>query len=430
MKKSRTLRTKHQEPQAITPTVTVQMPLPMWAAMTEVRDSFQSLCLDAGRQVLAAMMEHERTTLCGPKWVANPRRQAVRAGSTRSLIVFGGRQIEIKRPRVRSVDAGECELPSYRWAADRDPLDQRTMEAVACGVATRKYRRVLDPMAPEERETSVSRSAVSRRFVALSAEVVSTYLSRPLGELDLRVIMIDGIIFHDHTILIALGISTGGQKVVLGVREGTTENAGVARALLQDLIERGVSTEQTILFVIDGARGLRSAIIATFGKLAVIQRCQVHKERNVLDHLPDAIKGGTRRAMRNAYGCPDAALAERQLWRLARSLEREHPGAAASLREGLQETLTVSRLRLSGALYRSLRSTNPIENLNGAVAHFAHNVRRWRDGEMIVRWVATAVREAEKKFRRLRGYKEMPLLLAALDAHADSLKIDTGKKVA
>jgi len=425
MKKTRTLKTTHQAGRAIAPpTVTVQMPLPMLTAMTAVGDSFQSLCVDAGRQVLAAMMEHERTALCGPKWIPNPTREAVRAGSTRSLIVLGGRQIEIKRPRARSANAGERELPSYRWAADRDPMDQRTM------VSTRKYLRVLDPLAPDERGVAVSRRAVSRRFVALSAAVVSTYLSRPLGEFNLRVIMIDGIVFQDHTILIALGITGDGQKVVLGVREGTTENAGVAKALLRDLIERGLSTEAGILFVIDGAKGLRAAITGVFGKLALIQRCQVHKERNVLDHLPDALKLGTRRAIRDAYNCPDAALAERQLERLARSLERAHPGAAGSIREGLAETLTVSRLPIAGALYRSLRSTNPIENLNGAVAHFAHNVRRWRNGEMIVRWVATAVRDAATKFRRLRGHKEMPCLVAALDAHADSLRLDTKKKVA
>jgi transposase-like protein len=430
MKKSRTLKTTHQGAPAIAPMVTVQMPLPMLAAMTDVGQSFQSLCVDAGRQVLTAMMEHERTALCGPKWIPNPAREAVRGGSARSLIVLGGRQIEIKRPRARSVDAGERELPSYRWAADRDPMDQRTMEAIACGVSTRKYPRVLDPLAPEEREVAVSRSAVSRRFVALSAAVVATYLSRPLGALNLRIIMIDGIIFHEHTILIALGITGDGHKVVLGVREGTTEHAGVAKALLRDLIERGLSTEEAVLFVIDGAKGLRAAITGVFGKLALIQRCQVHKERNVLDHLPAALTLGTRRAIRDAYNCPDAALAERQLERLARSLERDHPGAAGSLREGLAESLTLSRLPITGALYRSLRSTNPIENLNGAVAHFAHNVRRWRNGEMIVRWVATAVRDAEHKFRRLRGHKEMPRLIAALDAHADALRLDTKKKVA
>jgi len=406
------------------------MPLPMLAAMSDVRRGFHSLCIEAGRQVLGAMMEHDRTALCGPKWVPNPERTAVRGGSTRSLIVLGGRQIEMPRPRVRSLQGHERALPSFRWAADRDPLDLHTMEAIACGVSTRKYHRILDPVPPAEREVAVSASAVSRRFVAESAAVVATYLSRPLGELDLRVILIDGIVFQDHTILIALGITSSAEKVVLGVREGTTENAGVAKALLRDLIERGLSTEQAVLFVIDGAKALRAAIVALFGTLALIQRCQVHKERNVLDHLGDGAKPGTRRAIRDAYQSTDAVLAERQLERLAKSLEREHPGAAASLREGLAETLTLSRLGITGWLYRSLRSTNIIENLNGSVAHFARNVRRWRDGEMIVRWVATAVREAEKKFRRLKGHKEMPRLLAALDAHQRSLHLDMKRKVA
>jgi transposase-like protein len=304
------------------------------------------------------------------------------------------------------------------------------MEAIACGVSTRNYPRTLDPMAPSEREVAISSSAVSRRFVAMSAAIVSTYLSRPLDTLELRVIMIDGIVFSDHTILIALGVSAGAEKIVLGVREGTTENAGVVKALLSDLIERGLSTEKPIVFVIDGAKGLRSAIVGLFGKLALVQRCQVHKLRNVLDHLPEALKPGTQRAMREAYDCADADIAQRRLEQVARSLDREHPGAAASLREGLADTLTLSRLKVGGALYRSLRSTNLIENLNGSVAHFARNVRRWRGGAMIVRWVATAVREAEKKFRRLKGYKEMPQLLAALDAYAPSQPLDMRRKAA
>jgi transposase-like protein len=344
--------------------------------------------------------------------------------------VLGGRKIEMKRPRLRSLEGQERELPSYRWAAAEDPLDRRTMEAIASGVATRKYRRVLDPLPADEREVSVSRSSVSRRFVAESAEVVATYLKRPLGELDLRVIAIDGIVFHDHTILIALGVTSSAEKVILGVHEGTTENAGVVKPLLKDLIERGLSTERVLLFVIDGAKALRSAITSLFGKLALIHRCQIHKERNVLDHLPDALRAGTARAMRDAYGAGDAALAERQLERLARALEREHPGAAATLREGLPETLTLMRLGITGWLYSCLRSTNLCEGLNSQIAHFSHNVRRWRNGEMIVRWVATAVREAERSFRRLKGHKDMPRLVAALDAHQHSLHLDMKKKVA
>jgi len=260
--------------------------------------------------------------------------------------------------------------------------------------------------------------------------MVGEYLSRPLGELDLTTIMIDGIVFHDHTILIALGITAGAEKVVLGVREGSTENAGVASALLRDLIERGLPADKAILFAIDGGKGVRSAITKTFGVLAPVQRCQVHKLRNVLDHLPDHLKAGTRRAMLDAYNCSDAATAKKQLERLAGSLEREHPGAAASLREGLDETLTLLRLGISGWLYRSLRSTNIIENVNGAVAKFARNVRRWRHGEMIVRWVASALREADKKFRKLKGHKDMPRLIAALEAHQAQLQVDTKKKAA
>jgi putative transposase len=427
MKKNRTPRTKHQVPPT---TVTVQMPLPMLASLNDVRQGFHSLCIDAGRQVLAAMMEHDRTGLCGPKWKPDPEREAQRAGHTTSLVVLGGRQIEIRRPRARSADRGERELPSYRWAADHDPLDHHTMETIAAGVATRNYRRTLDPLPNEEREVATSRSAVSRRFVALSAEVVADYLTRPLGELDLRVIMIDGVVFHEHTILIALGITSGAEKVVLGVREGTTENAGVATALLRDLIERGLPAEKTLLFVIDGGKGLRSAITKVFGNLALVHRCQVHKRRNVLDHLPDHLKAGIRRALQDAYDSTDATLAKKQLERLASSLEREHPGAAASVREGLDETLTLIRLGIIGWLYRSLRSTNIIENVNGSVGKFARNVRRWRDGAMIVRWVATALKEADQKFRKLKGHKDMPRLIAALDAHQSAVQVDTKKKAA
>lgn len=430
MKKIRTVPTKRQASSEVAPTVTIQLPLPMIAAMREVQHGFHSLCLDAGRRVLSAMMENDRTALCGPKWTPDGERKAVRGGSTQSLIVFGGRKIGVKRPRVRLKDGHEGELPSFAWAADRDPLDAQTLDAIACGVSSRKYKRSLETLAPEEREVSVSRSAVSRRFVAQSTKVVEAFLSRPLGDLKLRVIMIDGIIFRDHAILIALGITSGGEKLVVGVREGSTENAAVAKALLGDLIERGLSTEQRILFGVDGGKGLRSAIVSTFGEFAVIQRCQTHKTRNVTEHLPKPMRRGVGRAMREAYATPDAALAKRRFEQLANSLERQHPGAAASLREGLVETLTLSTLGINGSLYRSLRTTNIIENLNGSVALFARNVRHWRDGQMIVRWVTSAVCEAEKRFNHIKGYQDMARLVTALDAPTSSQSVDTRKKAA
>ncbi len=426
MRKSRTLSKKGQA-SGSGQSAEVRIELP---ALAQVSEGFFALCAQVGHQVLSAMMEHDRTMRCGAKGIPNPGREALRWGSTPSLVVLGGRQIEVRRLRARSREGREVELPSYRWAAERDPLDEHTVGAIASGVATRRYKRTLDPLPPGEREVSISKSAVSRRFVALSTKEMAVWLGRRLEDLDLRAIEIDGIAFRDHTLVIALGVTSGAEKVVLGVREGTTENAAVTKALLGDLIERGLPTEHALLFVIDGSKALRQAILAVFGKLAVIQRCQVHKTRNVVDHLPDRLKGPTKRAMQDAYAASDAAVAQQKLERLSRSLEREHPGAAASLREGMAETLTLLHLGITGPLYRCLRSTNAIENLNGSVAHFTRNVRCWRDGRMIVRWVVTALAQAQKHFRRLKGERSMHRLLAALEAHEREVQLDTTREVA
>ena len=265
-------------------------------------------------------------------------------------------------------------------------------------------------------ERATSSSAVSRRFVALSTKRLEAFLGRPLGELDLRVVCIDGKVFRDHCMVIALGIDTAGRKHVLGLREGATETAAVTSGLLSDLVTRGLPTDRTLLFVIDGAPGLRRAITDVFGSRGVVQRCQVHKHRNVIGHLPERLHGYVGKALRDAWDLDSASRAARALERLAGSLERDHPGAAASIREGLDETLTVQRLGLTGALQRTLRTTNLIENLNGSVERYARNVRRWRGGQMIQRWVASALVEAEKHFRRVRGYRDLRHLVCALDA--------------
>lgn len=402
--------------------VSVQMPLPMLATLAEVREGFVALCVAAGREVLRAMMEQDRTVLCGPKGAPNPDRRAGRGGSVGSEVTFGGRRIGMRRLRVRSVGGKELELPSFTWAAHRDPLNAHTLGAIAAGVSTRKYRVSLEALPPAEQQRAVSKSAVSRRFVALSAEVIREWLARPLGDLDLGVIMIDGIDFGERCIVIALGIDGAGRKHVLGLREGTTEHTAVAHGLLDDLEERGLATDRALLFVIDGAKALRKAVKRRFGDLALVHRCQVHKRRNALDHLPKSMHASVRQAMNEAYNGTDAELAQRQLERLARALESDHPGASASLREGLEETLTLQRLGITGALYRTLRSTNPIENLNGSVAAFTRNVKRWRDGSMVVRWVGTALHEAQNHFRRLRGYRSMPHLVAALRKHERIVK--------
>ena len=405
---------------------TVQVPLPLLNVLADTRTAFFGLCLDAGQQVLHTMMEQDREQLCGPKHVPNPERRAVRGGSTRGEVTLGGRRILVPRLRARSVDGYELTLPSFAYAAGRDPLDARTFEAIAIGVTTRKYRRALDPLPVGTRERAVAKSSVSRRFVALTTTQLASWLTRPLDGLAIRIIFIDGLHFREHVVLIALGVDVQGDKHVLALHEGTTENATVCKALLTDLRERGLDLDRPILFVIDGGSGLRKALRETCGTTAVVARCQVHKGRNVLEHLPDSMRPRVRRVLDEAYGLADATLAKRRLEQLAAGLERTHPGAAASLREGLDETLTLQRLGVTGALYRTLRSTNAIENLNGLVGRFTRNVRRWRDGHMLVRWIAAALQEARRSFRRLRGHRDIAALIHALDRRT----LDATKEVA
>jgi transposase-like protein len=393
----------------------VQLSLPIQGVLQDVKHAFYGLCISAGKQVLAAMMEADRVALCGPKGMPDADRRAVRGGSTGSAVVLGGQRIGVRRPRVRSLDAGELQLPTFAWSAASDPLDMATMAAIAAGVSMRRYGSTLEELPPPETARSVSKSATSRRFVALSAEQLRQWLSAPLHELDLPVVMIDGIHFHDRVILVALGIDAEGNKHVLGLREGSTESTRVVRSLLSELIERGLDADRARLWVIDGGKALRRAIAECFPTTALIQRCQEHKRRNVIDHLPDELHASVTRAMRDAWDSSDAELAKKRLQRLAASLHGKHPGAAASLREGLDETLTLQALGVTGALYRTLRTTNPIENLNGSIARYTRNVKRWRDGQMTLRWVASALSDAKDRFRKLRGNRELKHLLAALE---------------
>lgn len=416
-------------PQAI-PDSQFQISLPMQGVLRDVQHAFVGLCVQAGKQVLAAMMEADREALCGPKGVPDTGRSAVRGGTTRSKVVLGGQRLDIRRPRVRALDAGELHLPSFTWAAGADPLNTATMAAIAAGVSTRRYAKTVDRLPPEEHSSATSHSAVSRRFVALSQQQLDEWLHRRLDQLDLPVVMIDGIHFRDSVILVALGIDAKGNKHVLGLREGSTEATRVVRSLLSDLVDRGLDAQRMRLWVIDGGKALRKAIVETFGAFAVIQRCQEHKRRNVIEHLPKDMHVSINRALRDAWNSHDDKLARKQLMRLASSLQARHPGSAASLREGIEETLTLQALGISGALSRTLRTTNPIENLNGSVAHYSRNVRRWKDASMILRWVASALSDASGRFRKLRGFAEMNTLLKVLEERAPREQIEASRKVA
>jgi transposase-like protein len=401
--------------------VQVQLSLPVAGVLRDVHSAFFGLCVEAGKAVLGAMMEAERTALCGPKGCPDAARTAYRGGHSRSQVVLGGRRIAIARPRARAVGAGELSLPTFAWAAAADPLNRATIAAVAAGVSTRRYVRTLDPLPPQATQGAVSKSAVSRRFVALSGAQLAEWLSRRIDAIDLPVMMIDGIYFRDRVVLIALGFDAQGKKHVLGIREGSTEKTAVVKALLSELIDRGLNAERMRLWVIDGSKALRRAITDVFGTSALVQRCQVHKRRNVLDHLPDELHASVGRALADAWASNDAALARRQLERLASSLVKAHPGAAASLREGLDETLTVIDLGLDGALYRTFATTNPIENLNGSIARFTAHVKRWRDGQMVLRWIGAALTDASGRFRAVRGHRDMRRLLSALTKRAEGI---------
>jgi transposase-like protein len=390
------------------------MTLPMASVLRDVQHAFFGLCVDAGKQVLAAMMEADREALCGPKGSPDVHRSAYRGGHTPSSVVLGGQRIAVSRPRVRSVKSVELNLPTFEWAASTDPLDRATMHAIAAGVSTRRYKGTQEELPEGEKSSSTSKSAVSRRFVQMSTQQLHEWMSRRLDDLNLPVVMVDGMCFDDRVILVALGIDAKGKKHILGLREGSTEKAQVVKSLLSDLVERGLNADQPRLWVIDGGKALRSAIVRMFGATALIHRCQEHKRRNVLEHLPKHLHSNVSRILRDAWKTADAKLAKRRLERLASSLQADHPGAAASLQEGLQETLTLQELGITGALYVTLRTTNPIENLNGLIAGYTRNVKRWRDGQMVLRWVASALSDARKRFRALRGFRDIPKLIAAL----------------
>ena len=394
------------------------------AVLRGARQSLRDLVLEAGLGVFQELLEEDRERLCGRRHERVEERRAYRHGHDEGRLVMGGRQVRVRRPRVRSTEGEELRLETWEVMSKEDPLEERALEQMLCGVSTRQYERSLEPLPEEVESMGTSKSSVSRRFVARTRRQVESFLSRPLGDLDLSVLMFDGVHVGKHLLIIGLGIATDGTKHVLGVVEGATESYRVCRGLMRQMIDRGLVVERRRLVVIDGSKGLHKAITKTFGEWCVIQRCRVHKLRNILDHLPKHLQPWYKTKILKAWQAETPKKAEDQLRALVRELENEHPGAAGSLREGLEETLTVNRLGLTGALLQTLRSTNPIENLNGAIQRVARNVKRWRGGSMVVRWAVTGILEAEPRFRRVRGYRDLDSLESGL-SKIISLEVDT-----
>ncbi|HEX5879269.1 MAG TPA: IS256 family transposase [Actinomycetota bacterium] len=399
----------------------LQLPEQVTVAVAELagaaREGLLALAVGTGLQVLQAMLAEDVDRLVGPKGRHHPARAAVRHGSEPGQVTLGGRRVRIRRPRVRTADGtGELAVPTYQAFAATELLDQLAVERMLAKLSTRRYRVGLEPVGTEVERAAVgtSKSAVSRRFVARTEHALAELLAQDLSGLDLVALMIDGIRVADHTCVVALGITIDGTKVPLALAEGATENTTVVTDVLTGLRERGLDTTRPILVVLDGAKALRRAVLNVFDH-PLIQRCQLHKLRNVTDRLPDAVASTAAKRMRAAYRNPDPLVAQADLEALARELDRAHPGAAASLREGLAETLTIGRLGVPPTLARTLRSTNSIESMIEICRDHAANVKRWQDGQMVLRWVAAGMGEARQQFRRVNGHLHLPALRATLD---------------
>jgi transposase-like protein len=415
----------------------LHMPEQVTVAMEELagacREGLLALAVGTGLRVMHAIIEESVTAVAGPKGKHDPARQATRHGQEDGAVTLGGRRVPVRRPRVRTVDgSAEVALPAYDLFASRDLLGRMAVERMLAGLSTRRYGVGLEPVGSEVEAvaTGTTKSAVSRRCVALTRTALGELMTRPLHELRPLVLMIDGVHVADHLCVVALVIDAEGKKTPVGLVEGATENSTVVTGLLEDLVSRGLDLSGGVLVVMDGARALAAAVRRVLGKRALVHRCQEHKIRNVLDHLPKEQHGFAERKLRAAYARDDADRAERELTALAKTLERPYPGAAASLREGLAETLTVSRLQLSPALRRTLRSTNPIESMIGSCRTTARNVKRYRDGEMALRWVAAGMTEAQKHFRRIKGFRDLPVLACALARHDELVSVDKNTKAA
>ena len=396
----------------------IQMVFPMAEVVALLQEGVGHLLREAGLALMQLVMEEEVRHWAGERHQQHAGRRAHRWGKEDGYCVVDGQKVPLRRTRLRRPDHGEQRLGSYELFQRSGPRERAVWDTMMRGLSTRNYGAVVKDFRDAY---GVEKSAVSESFIEASREKLQELLERPLGELSLCAVLIDGTPFRDRQMIVALGISIDGRKTVLGLREGATENATVVGELLSDLAGRGLDFSESRLYVLDGGKALAAAVRRHAGEAALIQRCQVHKRRNVVDHLPEEHKAAVRKKIQNAYAMTEYADAKRALDRLHRELMELNPSAARSLEEGMQETLTVHRLRVPARLRRTLASTNVIESAFSIVETVCRNIKRWRTGDHIERWVGSGLLVAERQFRKVQGYREIPSLLTAL-ANAVSKK--------
>ncbi len=404
--------------------VGVDLPREISLALADIavvaREGLLAMSVATGMAVMQAMFEAEVSAVAGVKGKHNPDREAVRHGTGRGSVTLGGRRVAVSRPRARTLAGHEVPLRVYEAFAADDLLSQVVLERMLAGVATRRHARIGEPIgeAVQEAASSTGRSAVSRRFVKETETALGQLLARDLTEEQIKVLMLDGEHMAGRCVIVALAITADGRKLPVGLWDGATENKTVVRAMLADLVSRGLSAQDGLLVVMDGAKALSAAVNEVFGSAAAVQRCTLHKRRNVAEHLPEKEKSWVDAKLVKAFNHPDPDLGLRNATHLAGLLDKTYPGAANSLREGLEQMFTVHRLGIDGRLATTLVTSNPIESMISIARTTNRNVTRWRDGHMVLRWTAAGMLNAERSFRRIKGYKQMPQLTEALHRHA------------
>jgi putative transposase len=390
----------------------IQLALPLPEVLALAQKGLMSLALAAFTKLAEEMMHWEVGTLAGPKNRADAGRENKRWGAQTGYCVVGGQKVPLERPRVRDVRNREVPLGSYEVLQQASLMEDSVWHKIMHGLTTRRYGEVVREL---EQAYGIEKSTVSEHFIEASRQRLETLLERPLGEHAFCAMMIDGTCFEDQDVVVAIGLTLQGHKMVLGLHQGATENATVVKHLLDDIRRRGVDFDVPRLYVLDGGKGLHAGVRKAAGKCALIQRCQVHKIRNVVDHLTEEYQSATRYKMRNAYAMLDRSDAKRALEALLHELMHLNPSAARSLEEGLEETLTMHRLRVPDKLRRTLASTNIIESAFSTVETVCRNVKRWQGGDQYLRWVASGLLWAESRWNRIHAWRELPILVKELE---------------